>query len=185
MVETAVRQPPLHDEAAGAAPCAAVSLAVAPPAARLAIHARDTGAEAVGRALGIDLPMTDLRASAEGECAALHLGPDEWLLIAGDLDAGRLAAHTAGTPVSVVDVSHRQTAILVSGPRAADALNGFCALDLDPAAFPVGMVTRTLLGKADIVLWRTAPEAFRVEIVRSFAPYVWACLEEARREYLG
>jgi heterotetrameric sarcosine oxidase gamma subunit len=46
------------------------------------------------------------------------------------------------------------------------------------------MGTRTLLGKADIVLWRTAADVFRIEVWRSFAPYVWACLEEARREHL-
>ena len=84
---------------------------------------------------------------------------------------------------SSVDVSHRDTALTVSGPRAAWVINAFCALDLHPAAFPVGMCTRTVLGKAEIVLWRTAAEMFRIEVARSFAPYVWACLEEARREF--
>jgi heterotetrameric sarcosine oxidase gamma subunit len=46
------------------------------------------------------------------------------------------------------------------------------------------MGTRTLLGKAAIVLWRTAADVFRIEVWRSFTPYVWACLEEARREHL-
>ena len=46
------------------------------------------------------------------------------------------------------------------------------------------MCTRTVFGKAEIVLWRTAAETFRIEVARSFAPYVWACLEEARREFL-
>ena len=73
----------------------------------------------------------------------------------------------------------------MSGPRAAWAINAFCALDLHPAAFPVGMCTRTVFGKAEIVLWRTAAETFRIEVARSFAPYVWACLEEARREFLA
>ena len=51
------------------------------------------------------------------------------------------------------------------------------------AAFPVGMCTRTLFGKAEIVLWRTAPRPFRIEVWRSFAPYVLGCLDEACREY--
>ena len=58
------------------------------------------------------------------------------------------------------------------------------ALDLHPVAFPVGMCTRTVFGKAEIVLWRTEAEAYHIEVARSFAPYVWACLEEARREFL-
>ena len=52
------------------------------------------------------------------------------------------------------------TGIAVSGSRAAWAINAFCALDLHLAAFPVGMCTRTLFGKAEIILWRTAAETF-------------------------
>jgi heterotetrameric sarcosine oxidase gamma subunit len=84
-----------------------------------------------------------------------------------------------------VDVSHRDTALAVSGPRAGWVINAFCALDLHQVAFPVGMCTRTVLGKAEIVLWRTDVDMFHIEVARSFAPYVWACLEEARREFLG
>jgi heterotetrameric sarcosine oxidase gamma subunit len=83
-----------------------------------------------------------------------------------------------------VDVSHRDTALTVSGPRAAWMVNAFCALDLHETAFPVGMCTRTVFGKATILLWRIAPDTFRIDVARSFAPYVWACLEEARREFL-
>jgi sarcosine oxidase subunit gamma len=184
LVETATRIEPLHDESGGSPGCAAVSLAAAPPATRLAIHARDAEVDPLGRALGIALPPTLLRAAIEGELAVLHLGPDEWLLIAPDAGVEALATTAAGLALSVVDVSHRQTGIVVSGPQAVDALNAFCALDLDPTAFPVAMATRTLFGKADIVLWRTAAASFRIEVARSFAPYVWACLEEARHEYL-
>ena len=47
-------------------------------------------------------------------------------------------------------------------------LNGACPLDLDMSAFPIGMCTRTVLAKADIVLWRIAEDAFHVEVWRSF-----------------
>jgi heterotetrameric sarcosine oxidase gamma subunit len=47
------------------------------------------------------------------------------------------------------------------------------------------MCTRTIFAKAQIILWRTGAETFRIEIARSFAPYVWGCLEEARREFLA
>jgi sarcosine oxidase subunit gamma len=45
------------------------------------------------------------------------------------------------------------------------------------------MCTRTLFAKAEIVLWRTRPDMFRIEVWRSFAPYVQGLLEEARLEY--
>jgi glycine/D-amino acid oxidase-like deaminating enzyme len=60
----------------------------------------------------------------------------------------------------------------------------FVPLDLGLAAFPAGTCTRTFVGKADIVIWLTAADVFRIEVWHSFAPYVWACLEEARREHL-
>ena len=39
------------------------------------------------------------------------------------------------------------------------------------------MVARTLLLKAEITLWRREAERFRLEVARSFAPYVAAILD--------
>ncbi|MGQ3028233.1 MAG: sarcosine oxidase subunit gamma family protein, partial [Ferrovibrionaceae bacterium] len=50
-------------------------------------------------------------------------------------------------------------------------------------AFPVGVCTRTLFAKAEIVLWRTDAQRFRVEVWRSFAGYLWGLLDEIRREH--
>ena len=86
-----------------------------------------------------------------------------------------------GTAHSLVDVSHRQIGLIASGPAAARVLNASCPLDLDPRAFPVGMATRTLYDKAEIVLWRRGESAFHVEVWRSFAPHVAASLIEAAR----
>jgi sarcosine oxidase subunit gamma len=136
-------------------------------------------------ALKLGIPAVACRAAAEGEFAALWLGPDEWLLISAesraDETATALRAALAGLPHSLVDVSHRQVALEVSGPEAPVLLAAGCPLDLDTGVFPVGMCTRTLLAKAEVVLWRVAPEAFRVEVWRSFAPYVSAFLAEAAR----
>ena len=99
-------------------------------------------------------------------------------------DLGGQAVKAAGDhPAAAVDVSDQSRTLELSGPNAARCLNAFCALDLDAAAFPVGMCTRTLLGKAEILLWRMAPEVFHISVARSFMPYVWACLEEARLEF--
>jgi sarcosine oxidase subunit gamma len=74
-------------------------------------------------------------------------------------------------------------AFQVIGPFATEILNGGCPLDLDEREFPVGMCTRTVLAKAEVVLWRTATQTFHIEIWRSFAPYVGALLREIGREY--
>jgi sarcosine oxidase subunit gamma len=166
----------------------AVSIDRLLPAARFSIRGGEAAIAAIGEAIGLAFPREACRASQASGFAALWLGPDEWLLIAegGDPDElyARLTAAT-GEPVSIVDVSDRQVAIGVSGPKVTEALNAFNALDLDEQAFPVGMCTRTLFGKAEIILWREADDAFRIEVWRSFAPYVFGCLTEATREYGG
>ena len=154
---------------------------------RLAIRASPEAAEAIGDVVGVTLGHAPCRATVAGDRAALWLGPDEWLLLAPDGDAPTLttdAARALGErAASIVDVSHRSVAIEVRGPHAADTLNAFCALDLDPRAFPIGMCTRTVFGKSEIVLWRTAGDTFRIDVARSFVPYVLACLEQGGLEF--
>jgi len=136
-------------------------------------------------ALEVPVPATACRAAAAGDTAALWLGPDEWLLIspeqAADETSAALGAALEGLPHSLVDVSHRQVAFELSGGDAPLLLAAGCPLDLDAAAFPAGMCTRTMLAKAEIILWRTGADVFRIEVWRSFAPYVSAFLSEAAR----
>ncbi len=175
------RNLPLRALAANSAQCTEVSLSVAPPLTRIVARANRNSVKALGEMVGVELPIVPCRSNQHRDRVALWLGPDEWLVLA-DEGAELPAAYPGG---SIVDVSHAMTGIVVSGSHAAWAINTFCALDLHLVAFPVGMCTRTVFGKTEIVLWRTAAEIFRIEVARSFAPYVWASLEEARREFLG
>ena len=43
------------------------------------------------------------------------------------------------------------------------------------------MCTRTVMARAEVVLWRTAADAFRLEVSRSFVAYVSEFLAEAER----
>jgi sarcosine oxidase subunit gamma len=138
---------------------------------------------AAGNALGLAISQTVCRSWVNVNHAALCLGPDEHLLLGPDAleIAGVLEPPLRDLPHSLVDVSHRQTALEISGPHAAAVLNAGCPLDLAPAAFPVGMCTRTVLAKAEIVLWRTGNDIFHIEVWRSFAPYISRLLDEAAR----
>jgi sarcosine oxidase subunit gamma len=161
----------------------AVRIATAPPACRFIFRGSDAVA-AAGGAFGVELPRTPLRAASAGTRHALWLGPDEWLLLGPQKD--RTGTEQAFGAIaerhSLVDVSHRNVGLLVEGRAAELVLNSGCPLDLDPTAFPVGMCTRTVFDKAEIVLWRTGEQAFQVEVWRSFAPYVEALLREAAVE---
>ncbi|APX85750.1 sarcosine oxidase subunit gamma [Methylorubrum extorquens] len=132
--------------------------------------------------LALDAPINTV--GTDGEVWLARLGPDEWLVGGPEADAdllqGRIHEALAGLPHSLVDVSHRNVGIDVSGRQAAAVLNAGCPLDLSEAAFPPGSATRTLLGKSEIVLIRaTAAPLYRVECWRSFSTYVHGFLNEA------
>jgi sarcosine oxidase subunit gamma len=153
-----------------------------PFATRFILRGAPEVAALIAPAFGATPPLRPLRSDTSGSRSALWLGPDEWLLIAEDSESGldaKLEASLASAPHALIDVSHRQSALEVSGRGAARLLSAGVPLDLDLSAFPVGMATRTLLTKAEILLWRRAPESFRVEFSRSFGPYVVAILTQA------
>ena len=164
----AERTHPLAAIAAASLDTTDVQLTLSPPGQRLIVR---------GDASGLGLAVPDAcRATVSGDRALLWLGPDEFLLLAPE------GAEPPRLP-GAVDVSHRDVGIGVTGPRAQWVINAFCALDLHHSAFPIGMCTRTLFGKAEIMLWKTEADTFCIEVARSFAPYVWACLGDARQEF--
>lgn len=153
-----------------------------PPADRFVLRLRGFSGEAA--AFDLSGPLNSVRGTPAHFAA--RLGPDEWLLVCPEGEGASveaaLSAALAGHVFSLVAVGHRNAAIAVTGPHAADVLNGGIALDLSEAAFPVGAATRTLLGKAEVVLVRLA-DGFRVECWRSFAPYVHAFLQDVAQEF--
>jgi sarcosine oxidase, subunit gamma len=177
MPELATRTLPLSGRSAATAQ---VSVAPAEPAFRLSLRAKPDAVTALSRALGVTLTVKPKSSASKGTRAALWLGPDEWLVIdsatnpVADL-AKVKALHSA------VDVSHRNTTIIVSGPAAEATISAGCPQNLTLRAFPVGACSRTLLGKVEVVLLRTEPNTFRVECWRSFSDYVMTYLGEASK----
>jgi sarcosine oxidase subunit gamma len=155
-----------------------------PRAAHFIFRGAAPAAHQAGEVFGVKLPLTPCRAERHADRAALWLGPDEWLLIAPAYQEASIEAEfataLADTPCAIVGVGHRNVAMALAGFRATEVLNAGCPLDLDEAAFPVGMCTRTVLAKAEIILWRTGPQDFTIGVWRSFAPYVREFLIEAR-----
>jgi sarcosine oxidase subunit gamma len=175
----ATRRHPLQ---AGQLDVASVSVTLADNPTRVSLRAKDNTVSALSKALGITLPMKPKTSASNGGRAALWLGPDEWLII-DDADSG-VIADLAKVKVlhSAVDISHRNVGIIVAGKGAAAVVNGGCPQDLSLKAFPVGAASRTVLGKIEIVLWRTGEDAFRVECWRSFSNYAYAFLQESARD---
>ena len=183
MADRAERRPP---EVA-----ASTWLQTLPPAGRWALHGAATARARAATVWGVGFSEAPCRAVTALDRATLWLGPDEYLLLdaasAADAEGAAVAAALeqamGDAPHALVDLGHRQFAIEVKGPHAESILCAGCPLDLDVGAFPVGMCTRTVLAKADIVLWRTRADAFHLEIWRSFAGYVGGLLREISRDY--
>ena len=158
-----------------------VSLAEMPAFERVSLRAPEASVASLSRALGITLPQKPKTSATKGSRTALWLGPDEWLVL--DAQEGDLLGDCAKAKGlhSAVGISHRNVAISVSGQKAVAAVNSGCPQDLSPEAFPVGACSRTVLGKSEIVLYRTAADAFHVECWRSFSDYVFTHLVEGAR----
>ncbi|MDF1607862.1 sarcosine oxidase subunit gamma [Hoeflea sp. YIM 152468] len=162
-----------------------VMLTPAPAAHRVVLRADPREAEALSKALGLELPAAP-KTSARTDTGRLiaWLGPDEWLIIDENGDPAADLAKAAALH-SAVDISHRNTAILVTGKGARATVQGGCPQNLSERAFPVGSASRTVLGKIEVVILRTGAEEFRVECWRSFADYAFGVLSEAAKDCLA
>jgi sarcosine oxidase subunit gamma len=161
---------------------AGAKVEVLPPAERMSLRAPEASVATLSKALGVTLPNKPKTSASRGGRTALWLGPDEWLVI--DEAGSDPLADCAGIAAlhSAVGISHRNIAISVTGAGAAATINAGCPQDLSLDAFPVGAASRTILGKTEIVLLRTAVDAFRVECWRSFSDYVFTFLSEGSRD---
>ncbi|MDM9648850.1 sarcosine oxidase subunit gamma [Rhizobium sp. S163] len=179
MADTAVRTSVLTGKQGGSA---SVRLTAAPHATRVALRAPAESLSAISSALGVTVPDAPKTLGRKGGRAALWLGPDEWLVI-DESGADMMGAlKDVGVVHSATDVSHRNVAIIVSGPGAETTISTGCPQDLSLEAFPVGACSRTLFGKAEIVLFRTEEDTFRVECWRSFADFVFGLLAEGAED---
>ena len=162
---------------------AGVTVRPTPAQAHLLLHCEPHDAAAIGTRADLALSPRMLHATTTGGWSALHLAPDEWLLIGSVAHAASMTAgiEEAGRelPLSLVDISDRFLAWDIAGSRAEELLAAGCPVDLAASAFPVGHCSRTLFGKATVMLWRTGEDAFRLEVARSFGPYVTALLARA------
>jgi sarcosine oxidase, subunit gamma len=169
---------------------AAEWMKLVPPAMRFILHGDARARAAAAPIWRAPFAEHACRATLQGARATLWLGPDEYLLLGADEESAETVAQAlervlVDIPHALVNIGHRQFALEVSGAHAATVLSGACPLDLHLREFPVGMCTRTILAKADIVLWRIRDDAFHVEVWRSFSDYVTGVLREIAREFYG
>lgn len=165
---------------------AGVSIIPALSMSRISLRVKDKDVKAVGNALGVTLPMkpkTSAVASdkANAQLAALWIGPDEWLVLDKEGADFTGALTKIKSVYSAVDISHRNTAIVLEGKNAVEVLRAGCPQNLNDEAFPVGACSRTILGKAEIVIWRKGAQSYHVECWRTFSDYVFKFMTQAAK----
>lgn len=165
---------------------AALRLVELPHVAQLNIRLdpKSPAADAVGLAVGLDLPREANTATTHGDLTALWLGPDEWLLTGPPGSAAGLEERITGAGAeAVTDVSAARTVLRLTGPRARDLLAHGCALDLHPRVFGPGRCAQTMLARAQVVLV-AREDGFRILVRSSFTGYLTQWLRDAATEYL-
>jgi sarcosine oxidase subunit gamma len=172
------RAQPLGDQNFGAS---GISVSPSSGGYRCSLRVAQSDISAVSNALGVDLPQQPKNSARSANRVAMWLGPDEWLIYDPKSNPIDELSNTNAL-CSAVDVSHRNTAIEAKGPLVAEVINAGCPQDLSLEVFPVGACSRTILGKAEIVLYRAKADIFHIECWRSFSPYVFELLRTAARD---
>lgn len=162
---------------------------------RLEIHAAEDAARFILRiapaklalaekALGAKIPARIGDLVRTGDVAVACLGPDEWYIWADANEGGAITQAFAklyeSEPHSLVDVSHRETGIDITGPQAEWLLNAASPLNLAEMQHPGA--ARTIFDHAQIILLKWDVEHYRIEVWNSFADHVWTLLELASNE---
>ncbi len=171
------------DSAAGAA--AEFDITSAKAAARFSLRINPDLASGKSPVAGFDLQQP-INRLAGVDRMTMRLGPDEWFLIADEQDPAELFREIqqalGDVHHSLVDISHRNIALVLTGPGTVDVLNTGCALDFHSSTFPVGMATRTVFAKAEVIIARLPGEAvYRIECWRSFGRYLEGFLRHSAR----
>ena len=153
----------------------------------LNLRGRETVVEAALSASGFGMPAMLTRAYGKSG-RVLRLGPDEWLLFVGHAQASStvttLQSKLGGESHALVDISERIGSMNLDGPSSELILAVACPLDLHTSVAPAEFASRTVFGKAEIILERgSTADTFMVHTNRSFAPYVWQLLLEGGREF--
>lgn len=137
--------------------------------------------DAVSAVLGVALPEVSRWSATASGGTVLWLGPDEWLL----LDASGVSESSLrDAGAVVVEQSGQRVSVLIGGDAPGLLAKG-TALDLHPAAFPVGSALQSFLGQTIVVFLARSGGEVEILVRSSFARYLGDWLLDAVRDPLA
>jgi methylglutamate dehydrogenase subunit D len=133
---------------------------------------------------GFAVNLPDLPRRVEGrDIAFIWTGPDRWLA-QGPPGKEPLLAKVFSGLASVVDQSHGQALLRITGPRVRDALAKGLAIDLHPRAFASGFAAAASVAHIAVVFWQLDDRpTYEFAVPRSYALSFWHWLEASAAEY--
>jgi len=149
------------------------------------LHAEPSDAPKIGQATNLQLPAKMLTTAAANDWSVLHMAPDEWMLLGAEDQSAALEAQFRNSALpahSLVEISDRSRWLQIDGERAGRLLAGACPIDIDQ--MPEATATRTLFGKATIVLWKN-DGYYRISHARSYDAYVVALIAAIADDMAG
>lgn len=155
------------------------------------IAARKGQSEAIKQALAADFgaaPPASPGVVTTHAAAFVWAGPDQWLAIAPENDAGTLERDLmklkdAGL-AALTDQSDQRILVRIFGPNARAVLAKGVPVDLHPRAFPAGSAAITHAAHIGVILWRAdASDTFVLACPRSYGVSLWSWLMEAAAAY--
>ncbi|MGB0749296.1 MAG: sarcosine oxidase subunit gamma [Magnetospiraceae bacterium] len=151
-----------------------VTVSVLPPVGRFSLRCAPSDRPAIAKALGLALKEGIGDRAKRGKAESLCVGPDEWILrcsaALGMKKQAALAEIDALHPHSFVEISDREMTLRLDGAAASDLLAFGCPRDLNTMAVNTGF--RSVFDGIGIILWRDDPEGFRLDVARSYFPYL-------------
>ena len=140
--------------------------------------------DGTARVLGAALPTVPNRCTFAHDRTAVWLGPDEWLVITPPDEETDLAPALLEVCAAVTVTSDQSTVIRVHGPDARHVLSKGCAIDLHPRVFGTGHAAQSHIARVHATLWQINDDpAYEILVGCSFAPYLWAWLQDAGHEH--
>jgi sarcosine oxidase subunit gamma len=144
--------------------------------------------DAVARIVGAEPPRIANTAVDAGARRIMWMGPNEWLIVAPNGEAGSLVSQLrrefGANHASAVDVSESRTVITLAGPKAREFLARGVTLDLHPRAFKVGQCAQTGMSRCNILLHLIDDRpSFDIYVLKSFADYLWQWSERAAAQF--
>lgn len=151
----------------------------------------DEAAAAIGKALGIECSTRPGDCSADEHTQIVWNGPNSWMIICQDEQAGRSPGEllatlekAVGELGAVVDQSHGRCGLRLSGARAREVMAKNTAIDLHPRAFGPGRCAMTSVAhmNATVVQVDETP-TYDLFVIRSLARSFAHAIEHACQEF--